>query len=53
MVPARTVEEEDHAWPSTHGDLLDVRLPDEAPGAPAAPVAIAAPTAPVALAAAY
>lgn len=38
---------DDHAWPSTHGDILDVRLPEDAPRAPKAPEA------PVALAAPY
>ena len=54
--PVRMAQAEDRAWPSTHGDILDVRLPDEAPRAPEAPVAIAAPAAaaaPVAFAAAY
>ena len=49
----RLAEAEDRAWPSTHGDILDVRLPDDAPRPPDAPVAIEAPAAPVALAAAY
>ena len=49
----RMVEAEDRAWPSTHGDILDVRLAEDAPRAPEAPVAVEAPAAPVALAAAY
>lgn len=45
---------DDRAWPSTHGDILDTRLPEDAPQAPEAaeaPVVAAAPVAPVALAA--
>jgi hypothetical protein len=55
--PVREIEPE-RAWPSTHGDILDVRLPEdqvvapEAPLAPSAPVAVAAPTAVAAAAAA-
>jgi hypothetical protein len=57
--PVRYVPSDDRAWPSTHGDILDTRLPEdapaprevaEAPRPPEAPVAIAAP---VAMAAAY
>lgn len=51
--PVRVVAAEDRAWPSTHGDILDMRLPEDAPRAPEAPVAIEAPAAPMALAAAY
>jgi hypothetical protein len=52
--PVRYVPSENRAWPSTHGDILDTRLPEdapaprevaEAPRAPEAPVAIAAPVA--------
>ena len=42
---------EDHAWPSTRGDILDTRLPEEAPRAPDAPDAPVVAAAPVALAA--
>ena len=51
--PVRVAEAADRAWPSTHGDILDVRLAEDAARAPEAPVAIQAPSAPVALAAAY
>ncbi len=51
--PVRMAQTEDRAWPSTHGDILDVRLAEDAPRAPEARVAIEAPAAPVALAAAY
>uniref|UniRef100_B0T1G9 Uncharacterized protein n=1 Tax=Caulobacter sp. (strain K31) TaxID=366602 RepID=B0T1G9_CAUSK len=50
--PVRRVEAEDRAWASTQGDILDVRLPEDAPRPPEAPLAIEAPAAPVALAAA-
>jgi hypothetical protein len=51
--PVRMAEAEDRAWPSTGGDILNTRLPEDAPRAPEAPMAIEAPAAPVALAAAY
>jgi len=44
-------EPEDRAWPSTRGDILDTRLPEEAPQAPQAREAPVVPAAPVALAA--
>jgi hypothetical protein len=53
--PARLAQV-DRAWPSTNGDILDTRLPEDAPDAPHAPEASqapVAPAAPVALAAAY
>lgn len=53
--PARLAQV-DRTWPSTTGDILDTRLPDEAPEAPRppeAPQAPVVPAAPVALAAAY
>ena len=42
---------EDRAWPSTRGDILDTRLPEDAPRAPEAPEAPVVAAAPVALAA--
>ena len=50
--PVRFVQPEDRAWPSTRGDILDTRLPEEAPTAPQAAEAPVVPAAPVALAAA-
>lgn len=44
----------DHAersWPSTGGDILDIRLPEDAPRAPEAPEAPVVPAAPMAMAA--
>lgn len=59
--PVRVAETTERAWPSTGGDILDVRLPEDAPAAPEpppAPQAMNAPDAPAAqdsviLAAAY
>jgi hypothetical protein len=53
--PVRSAEPADRSWPSTAGDILDTRLPEEAPGAPEPPPAITAPEAPapMAVAAAY
>lgn len=59
--PVRWVETTDRTWPSTDGDILNVRLPEDAPAAPEPPEATQAidapdaPTAqePVTLAAAY
>ncbi|KRA57209.1 hypothetical protein ASD89_05780 [Caulobacter sp. Root656] len=54
--PARPTETATRSWPSTAGDILDTRLPEDAPQAPEPPPAIAAPEAPiapVAVAAAY
>lgn len=56
--PVRPVETAERSWPSTSGDILNTRLPEDAPPAPAPPPAIPAPDAsdasvPVALAAAY
>ena len=44
-------EPENRAWPSTRGDILDTRLPEDAPRAPEAPEAPVVAAAPVALAA--
>jgi hypothetical protein len=52
VVQQAMAEPEDRAWPSTHGDILDVRLPEDAPRAPQAPEAPVVAAAPVALAAA-
>jgi hypothetical protein len=41
----------DRAWPSTRGDILDTRLPEDAPRAPEAPEAPVVAAAPAALAA--
>jgi hypothetical protein len=46
------VEPEERSWPSTGGDILDIRLPEDAPRAPEAPEAPVVAAAPVALAAA-
>ena len=56
--PARRVEVAERTWPSTGGDILNTRLPEDAPPAPEAPQAIDAPDAPsapqtVTMAAAY
>lgn len=56
--PARSVETAERSWPSTSGDILNTRLPEDAPPAPTPPPAIPAPdapdaSAPLALAAAY
>jgi hypothetical protein len=54
--PVRPVEPAGRTWPSTAGDILDIRLPEDAPQAPEPPPAIAAPeapSAPMAVAAAY
>ena len=56
--PVRLVETAERTWPSTSGDILNTRLPEDAPAAPEAPQAIDAPDAPrapepVAMAAAY
>jgi hypothetical protein len=56
--PVRLVEATERTWPSTGGDILDTRLPEDAPPAPQPPQAIDAPAAPsapepVTLAAAY
>lgn len=54
--PVRPTEPATRSWPSTAGDILDTRLPEDAPQAPEPPPAIAAPeapTAPLAVAAAY
>ena len=42
---------EHRGWPSTRGDILDTRLPEDAPRAPEAPEAPVVAAAPVALAA--
>ncbi|SFK72408.1 hypothetical protein [Caulobacter sp. UNC279MFTsu5.1] len=47
------VEAAERTWPSTGGDILDTRLPEDAPPAPEPPQAIDAPEAPMAIAAAY
>jgi hypothetical protein len=44
-------QSDDRAWPSTHGDILDTHLPEDAPRAPEAPEAPFVAAAPVALAA--
>jgi len=44
--PVQREEAPDRRWPSTAGDILDTRLPEDAPEAPAPPLAIAAPEAP-------
>jgi hypothetical protein len=56
--PIRLVETSERTWPSTGGDILNTRLPEDAPPAPEPPLAIDAPDAPsapepVTLAAAY
>jgi len=59
--PVRLARVEERTWPSTSGDILNTRLPEDAPtpvDAPEAPQAIDAPEAPdapapVAMAAAY
>ena len=56
--PVRPVEVAERTWPSTGGDILNVRLPEDAPPAPEPPQAIDAPDAPrapepVTMAAAY
>ena len=56
--PVRVVEATERTWPSTGGDILNTRLPEDAPAAPEPPQAIDAPDAPsapqpVAMAAAY
>ena len=54
--PVRMVQTGERSWPSTGGDILNVRLPEDAPPAPEPPQAIDAPdapSAPVALAATY
>ena len=56
--PARLAETAERTWPSTGGDILNVRLPEDAPPAPEPPRAIDAPDAPstsepLTLAAAY
>lgn len=51
--PVRDVETGERSWPSTGGDILDLRLPEDAPRAPAPPEAPVAVAAPVAMAAAY
>lgn len=50
--PVRMTQAEDRDWPSTRGDILDIRLPEDAPRAPEPPEAPVVPAAPVALAAA-
>ncbi len=42
---------DERSWPSTRGDILDTRLPEDAPRAPQAPEAPVVAAAPVALAA--
>ncbi|TCS14584.1 hypothetical protein [Caulobacter sp. BK020] len=52
----RPAEPVDRNWPSTAGDILNTRLPEDAPQAPEPPPVIAAPqapSAPMAVAAAY
>ncbi len=53
--PDRLAQADERAWPSTGGDILDTRLPEDAPEAPRAIDAPDAPSAPapVAVAAAY
>jgi hypothetical protein len=56
--PVRLVEATERTWPSTGGDILNVRLPEDAPSAPEPPEAVDAPDAPsapapVTMAAAY
>jgi hypothetical protein len=43
--PVRTAQTDERAWPSTQGDILDIRLPEDAPQAPEPPVVAAAPVA--------
>jgi hypothetical protein len=56
--PARVIQTAERSWPSTGGDILNTRLPEDAAAAPEPPQAIDAPDAPrapesVTLAAAY
>ena len=53
--PVRFVRADTQSWPSTSGDILNTRLPEDAPRAPEPPVAVEAPEAPtpVTMAAAY
>jgi hypothetical protein len=56
--PVRLVQSDERNWPSTSGDILNTRLPEDAPPAPEPPQAINAPEAPsapapVTMAAAY
>ena len=54
--PVQLAEAAERTWPSTGGDILNTRLPEDAPPAPEPPPAIdapEAPSAPVALAIAY
>jgi hypothetical protein len=56
--PIRLVQADERNWPSTSGDILNTRLPEDAPSASEPPQAIEAPEAPsaptpVAMAAAY
>jgi hypothetical protein len=53
--PIRVVDTAERSWPSTGGDILNVRLPEDAPEAPQAIDAPDAPSAPVpvTMAAAY
>lgn len=44
--PARPIETAERTWPSTGGDILNVRLPEDAPRAPQPPQAVDAPDAP-------
>jgi hypothetical protein len=56
--PVRLAQADERSWPSTSGDILNTRLPEDAPAAPEPPQAVDAPDAPrapepVAMAAAY
>jgi hypothetical protein len=53
--PVRMAQAEERYWPSTQGDILDTRLPEDARDAPEAPEAPEPPTAaaPIVLTAAY
>ncbi|WP_029916397.1 hypothetical protein [Caulobacter sp. UNC358MFTsu5.1] len=44
--PVRLAEAGERRWPSTGGDILDTRLPEDAPSPPEPPPAIDAPDAP-------
>ena len=53
--PVRLVQSDERSWPSVSGDILNTRLPEDAPRPPEAPKAVDAPEAPtpVTMAAAY
>jgi hypothetical protein len=48
--PVRVAETRERSWPSVSGDILNTRLPEDAPYAPEPPEAIDAPEAPAATA---